>query len=637
MASDTAGLDRPKSKRVSALTGLGPFIRPYRGMVALAGIALVLAVQWSVETERSHRLCRGCPWSHADDRRHERGLIGLRPAGARGIRLVAHVAAALAALGLAVLGVTRGLPTSSDGYVFPAEVVGPAQLGAAGLVSLAALVAWKWDAVGAALLALAATALGLFASVQYPPVVAVGMTVAILVPAVLLWLGWQHRRRPFEIVALAVVTALLVAGTWVGAAVVYDRYFGPTHPDSTAAEVPVDRVRWMWAGGLSATGATVVAELVDDAGAAGVVFRAPSGDTVSSEEAAVDDDGLVRLTVDGLAPSTAYEYQLVVDGVGDEGRGVGRLRTPPLGASSFTIAAASCARVGSNGAVFDAIREQEPLLYLIMGDAHYSNLDATEPGPFLDAYERMLTEPGQAALYREVPIAYVWDDHDYGPNDADASSPGRTAARSAYRSAVPHYPVLPGDAPIYQAFTIGRVRVVMTDTRSERTSTAMLGDEQLEWLIDELVTGSRTHAAVIWVNAVPWIDAAAVGADTWGGYPQERQRIADAIASAGVDNLVMLSGDAHMVAIDDGTNSGYAADGSPGFPVLHAAALDRPGRVKGGPYSEGTFPGGGQYGLVEITDDGGDTVTVRLSGHTWDGVELVSLTVRLDAGADAAS
>ena len=100
-------------------------------------------------------------------------------------------------------------------------------------------------------------------------------------------------------------------------------------------------------------------------------------------------------------------------------------------------------------------------------------------------------------------------------------------------------------------------------------------------------------------------------------------QIADGIASAGVTNLVMVSGDAHMVAIDDGSNSGYARDGTPGFPLLHAGALDRPGSVKGGPYSEGAYPGGGQFGRLEIRDDGGDAVDIVMSGHRWDGVELV--------------
>ena len=91
----------------------------------------------------------------------------------------------------------------------------------------------------------------------------------------------------------------------------------------------------------------------------------------------------------------------------------------------------------------------------------------------------------------------------------------------------------------------------------------------------------------------------------------------------------MVSGDAHMVAIDDGTNSGYAAGGEGGFPVLQAAALDRPGSVKGGPYSEGTFPGGGQFGLVDI-DDLGDRIVVTMRGMRWDGAELVTLERRFD-------
>jgi len=239
-------------------------------------------------------------------------------------------------------------------------------------------------------------------------------------------------------------------------------------------------------------------------------------------------------------------------------------------------------------------------------------------------------KPGQAALYRKIPIAYVWDDHDYGPNDSDASSPGREAARIAFRETVPHYDsVQSGDAPINHAFTIGRVRFVLTDSRSERTDATMLGADQIQWLIDELISASQTHALVVWGNPVPWIVEPREGGDSWSGFPDERLRIADALASAGVDNLVMLSGDAHIVALDDGTNSDYSTDRVGGFPVLHAAALDRPGGAKGGPYTQGPVEGGGQYGLVQVDDDG-DTIAVTLSGHTWDGEILVEQTFRFD-------
>jgi hypothetical protein len=98
----------------------------------------------------------------------------------------------------------------------------------------------------------------------------------------------------------------------------------------------------------------------------------------------------------------------------------------------------------------------------------------------------------------------------------------------------------------------------------------------------------------------------------------------------------MLSGDAHMLAIDDGTNSDYATAGGAGFVVMHAAALDRRGSVKGGPYSEGTYPGGGQFGLVSIADDG-DTIAVTLSGRTWKNEERVGYRFTVAAPSSAST
>ena len=99
----------------------------------------------------------------------------------------------------------------------------------------------------------------------------------------------------------------------------------------------------------------------------------------------------------------------------------------------------------------------------------------------------------------------------------------------------------------------------------------------------------------------------------------------DAIAEAGIDNLMMVSGDAHMVALDDGSNSDYSSDGGAGFPVFQAAPLDRPGSIKGGPYSDGAFDGPGQFGLLDIADHG-DTISVTTTGTNWDGEILLRRT-----------
>ena len=590
----------------------------------LIGGAIVLSVEWAIAHEEWHRRCTSCPWAPESPPVHH-ATIPLRVDVARLLGPASHIAAAGVATLLAVLAVTRGIPADPEGILLDPAIQRPVQLGLAGLVSIAALVSWRFPAAGAVLLAFAAAGLGTFASLQFEPRTAFALTALVAAPAVLLWLGWQHRRRHGEIMALATVTTLLLAGTWVAASFVYGSVFGPTHEDSTAVPIPVDRVEWVWLGALGPESISATVR-VDDPDLKTRLIVTDGAETWSSEVARPLESRAVRLDVDGLRPDQRYEYVIEVDGRADGGRGRGTFRTPAAGPASFRLVASSCARVDSNAAVFDAMAAENPLLYLALGDVHYSNIADDDVDTFVTAYDRMLTQPGQAALYRSVPVSYVWDDHDYGPNDSDADSPSRDAARQAFREQVPSHP-LASDGAIHRAFTIGRVRFVVTDTRSERRGDSMLGAEQLAWFEDEIVTASRSHALVIWMNPSPWIGEANPSGDGWAGFADERRHIADVLSDNNVDNVLMVSGDAHMLGFDDGSNSGYASDGSPGFPVFHTAALDRPGNVKGGPYSGGAFPGFGQYGVIDVDDDG-QLVEVRLTGKNWEGAVVISEQLR---------
>lgn len=90
--------------------------------------------------------------------------------------------------------------------------------------------------------------------------------------------------------------------------------------------------------------------------------------------------------------------------------------------------------------------------------------------------------------------------------------------------------------------------------------------------------------------------------------------------------MVILSGDAHMVAVDDGTHNHYGQADGGGFPVVHAAALDQGGSVKGGPYSHGPYPNpfalfgrtDGQFALRDVRDDGGDEVCITWTGKHYE-------------------
>ena len=363
---------------------------------------------------------------------------------------------------------------------------------------------------------------------------------------------------------------------------------------------------------------------------------ATNADFDGAVDFAPDDRGdrLLRFDLDGLEPNRRYYYALENDGsVGDD---LGTFQTFPDGAGRFRMCFGSCARTGSTHRVFDTIRSLDPTLFLVAGDLHYQDIAQDDPGAYRQAYDLVFGSAEQAALYRSAPVAYIWDDHDFGRNDSTRTSPGRDAAQAIYRERVPHYPLAESGGPIHQAFDIGRVRVVMTDLRSRRDPSSvdngrsMMGGLQRKWLLDELRRSHETHALTIWVSSVAWISGAS-DTDSWGGYDDERREIARSIESDGLDRILMLSGDAHMVAIDDGANNRYGRRNRPGFPVFHASAFDRPGSVKGGPYSEGTTAGGGHFGVVDVDDDGGREVRISLEGRDADNRTIMTHSFTVEA------
>lgn len=397
---------------------------------------------------------------------------------------------------------------------------------------------------------------------------------------------------------------------------------------------PASLVEWIWSGAVTPDGATVNAKIAG--GRTVRLLVSPREDLdepiVSPPQRSNPAEGdVVSFRARGLKPGTLYHYAVAAGDEIDFARR-GRFRTFPAGPASFTVAFASCAQTGSDSRVWDAIGAALPLLFLHLGDFHYEDLAVDDPNPYRLAYARGLTAPRQARLYRAVPVAYVWDDHDFGGNNSDRTSRGRRAVRRVYQEIVPHYPLAAGegDVPIYQSFRAGRVRFVLTDLRSERTprnapdgprKTAM-GAAQKAWWKRELLAARAAGELVAWVSTNAWIGGADRRNDGWGAYATERRELAEFLAAERIDDLAVLSGDAHMLAIDDGTNSDYTRGDGPGFPVIHAAALDRRGSVKGGPYSEGVHPNrtgsrgfDGQFMLMTVRDAGGPEVCVDWSGR----------------------
>ncbi len=528
----------------------------------------------------------------------------------------------------AFLAATVGLPHAPDLEAWERQ----AQVATLLVICLGILIAWRWEGLGGSILLVASTSLGVLAALQHQPLTSLLPAAAFLVPSVAFLIAWHRTRTVAAVIAMALVLSVILGAGGYAAQAMYNHGFGPAHPQSNLPSLADSPVTWMWSGAVTDTGAEVVAR-IESAGDVTLILEAERAETRHTGNQAED---VWSFAIGALEPATEYRYHFEVDGTVVEER-IGRFRTFPAGPASFTVAVGSCSRLGSNGSVYDTIRAAQPDLFLVPGDFFYADhIEVFDQ--FTEAFDETLTSPAQAALLAEIPIAYVWDDHDYGGNDGDSTSATRDIARVAYSSYVPHYP-LTGSGTINQAFTVGRVRFLLLDNRSARDPKAdpdgadktMLGADQLAWLEAELLAADSAYPLTVIVTSVPWIAAPEVGADHWGGYTAERSALADFIASNELEGILMVAGDAHMVAIDDGSNTNFSAFEGASFPLLHAAALDRPGSEKGGPYSEGAFPGGGQFGLIEVTDNGSSEIQVRLTGLDWTGKQLVEYSFAVSA------
>jgi hypothetical protein len=315
-----------------------------------------------------------------------------------------------------------------------------------------------------------------------------------------------------------------------------------------------------------------------------------------------------RLRLDSLEPLTTYYYAITrpqvlpnsVTVVGD----IGSFKTPaPEGSRmNFTIALGSCSLTGSRSQMFQSILELNPLLFIHLGDLHYEDLVTLDVDERLEAYDKVMGSSSQRILYMRTIFSYIWDDHDWLANNDDGSNvEAGNVSKQGYSLAIPHYTLGPietqtatdeGTAAKYQAFTIGTIRFIILDLRSEsRKSTDSYGgkvysDEQKQWLYSELQLADN-YDYVVLANSRPWTGPDKVGSDSWGGFVSDRDELSSFIAStvgAGPKNLFVISGDNHMIAFDDGSSTDYSGQSEypGGFPLLHSGPLTNngPGNVK---------------------------------------------------------
>lgn len=361
-----------------------------------------------------------------------------------------------------------------------------------------------------------------------------------------------------------------------------------------------------------------------------------SGQQMTSEER----DFTVKTDVVGLEAGTTYYYQFVA---GDVASPIGRTRTLPVGSvEHFRMAVASCANYP--GGYFHAYRHianrSDLDLVLHLGDYlyEYGNFyfgDGTAmdrvpiPDHELLSLEDYRSRHGQykrdldlQAAHRQHPFITIWDDHElandthmsgaqnHQPREEGSFDDRRRVAVQAYMEWMPIRTQDAAEMPIiYRSFTCGDLlQITMLDARlhgrdpqvadscdipgAMRQDRSILGADQEQWLEGELKRFA--DADVRWcvlgqqvmLGQLSNLEAGCIAdPDQWDGYPASRDRLLRLLGENNIDNVVVLTGDAHSSwAIDLALDpfDGEAYDGETGSGSL-AVEVVVPGVSSAGP------------------------------------------------------
>ncbi|MCU1358595.1 MAG: alkaline phosphatase [Acidimicrobiales bacterium] len=337
----------------------------------------------------------------------------------------------------------------------------------------------------------------------------------------------------------------------------------------------------------------VLWELASDAGFDHVVAS-------GIEPAAAEFGHSIHVDVEGLDPDTWYHYRFRV---GTYASATGRTRTTPKEGATvdrLRLAFVSCQnRRDGEWTAYDHLAEDDLDLVFHLGDYIYeypggtgdtkTPLDA-EPQTLADyrtVYAGYKLDPKLQKAHQVAPWVVTWDDHEVQNNyagDVPASALSRQAferrRKAAYQAFWEHHPVriappaADGSLTVYRSFSFGKLATFLVlDGRQHRTdqpcgdkpTTAaacpalddpdhtMLGTVQEEWLAKGLAASDTTWTVLAQQTVMKAlvIGDTILNVDQWDGYPAARQRLFEAIDRAGLENVMVLTGDIHAAGAAD--------------------------------------------------------------------------------------
>lgn len=415
---------------------------------------------------------------------------------------------------------------------------------------------------------------------------------------------------------------------------------GPYDPSGDTA---AQDVRWMVASAPAQEAITIKARMVQEEASAILYLVVSENSNLSSPTATVGpvdataaNAFIATFFVDGLAAGTPYFYGVKRDTGGTPyTRFRGQFRTAPAGADNLKIAVWGDEDSGATDPAATAeIEAFAPDLIICLGDYHYSDIASATESDYWNAYEAQNELSRNMRLLKLAPLLYTWSDHDFQGSNSDGRYINKGKVQATYRKFFAT-PSLPATSAIYYSTVYGRFRIIVPDLRSERNAPTVgriMSATQMAWLKSELDASIAGGQIPVIVSECEWGGAAGANGESWTGFTTDRTELADYLEAHSIQAII-LTADAHMVAIDSGANMDFSTDGLMTTPpiVMSCAPLEQNGTPGDGTYDQGSGiyegdneHGHGQYGLITVSDSGGETMGVLLEGQQGTTGTLVS-------------
>jgi len=280
-----------------------------------------------------------------------------------------------------------------------------------------------------------------------------------------------------------------------------------------------------------------------------------------------------HIEIDGLEPGTAYSYRVNLNGEPVSIPGKLMFHTQPFWEwrsepPAFRVIAGSCAYIndtaydrpgklyGDGYGIFTRMAEQSPDMMLWLGDNVYMReADVDSRWGMAERYRHTRALPELQPLLRSTHHYAIWDDHDYGPDEANRSFVMKDQSLSLFKRywSNPAYG-LPGEPAIFTSFGFRDIDFFLLDNRYQRNSDkapdtphkSMLGTKQLAWLKDALLRSNAPFK--ILVNGSQMLNQFK-DRESWRKFPAERSDFLRWLHETGISGVLFLSGDTHFSAL----------------------------------------------------------------------------------------